>query len=200
MTKHASSRSGGSWWKTWGLRVGLLLITAAVVLLATTSSGERTPSVSRGADAAASQDSPKGQAGTGEAEVSLPTFNSGEANDSDGSPRETPGPTEPSEPGPDKFEPFTDLPQIDVALLPSQAWDTLDLISQSGPYPFSKDDSVFQNREGILPDQQRGYYREYTVITPGADNRGARRIVAGEAGELFYTDDHYSSFSEIGFS
>ncbi len=200
MPKHAPSPSGGSWWKTWGLRLGLLLIAAAVVLLATTSSGGQTPSVSPGADAAASQDSPKGQAGSGDPEISLPTFNSSEANSSEGSPQDAPAATEPSEPGPDKYEPFTDLPQINFALLPSQAWDTLDLISQSGPYPFSKDDSVFQNREGILPDQQRGYYREYTVITPGADNRGARRIVAGEAGELFYTDDHYSSFSEIGFS
>ena len=106
----------------------------------------------------------------------------------------------PTEAGPDSFQPFTDLPQISVALLPSEAWDTLDLISESGPYPFSKDDSVFQNREGILPDHPRGYYREYTVTTPGADNRGARRIVAGKAGELFYTENHYNSFAEIGFS
>ncbi|MEZ5341580.1 MAG: ribonuclease domain-containing protein [Acidimicrobiales bacterium] len=59
------------------------------------------------------------------------------------------------------------------------------------------DDSVFQNREGILPTQERGYYREYTVVTPGSDDRGARRIVAGEAGDLYYTADHYDSFKEI---
>ncbi len=61
----------------------------------------------------------------------------------------------------------------------------------------SKDGSTFQNREGILPPQPQGYYSEYTVETPGSSDRGARRIVGGKDGELYYTDDHYSSFSWI---
>lgn len=97
------------------------------------------------------------------------------------------------------YVPFTDLDVIDVGDLPVEAWDTLDLIAEGGPYPYDQDDSTFQNREGILPDQDRGYYREYTVDTPGLNHRGARRIVAGDAGELFYTSDHYESFSEIGY-
>ncbi|KOU01082.1 MULTISPECIES: ribonuclease domain-containing protein [Streptomyces] len=82
--------------------------------------------------------------------------------------------------------------------LPSQAHDTLDLIEQGGPYPFEQDGTVFQNREGILPSQSSGYYHEYTVITPGSDTRGARRIVTGEANqEDYYTADHYASFDLV---
>jgi ribonuclease T1 len=81
--------------------------------------------------------------------------------------------------------------------LPRAARETLRLIERDGPFPYDKDGSVFQNREGLLPDRQRGYYREYTVITPGENDRGARRIVAGEDGELYYTDDHYDSFQRI---
>ncbi|AWE53165.1 MULTISPECIES: ribonuclease domain-containing protein [Streptomyces] len=82
--------------------------------------------------------------------------------------------------------------------LPSQAHDTLDLIEQGGPFPFEQDGTVFQNREGILPSQSTGYYHEYTVITPGSDTRGARRIVTGEEPqEDYYTADHYASFDLI---
>ncbi|MFF4473699.1 ribonuclease domain-containing protein [Streptomyces sp. NPDC001599] len=82
--------------------------------------------------------------------------------------------------------------------LPSQAHDTLDLIEQGGPYPFEQDGTVFQNREGILPSQSSGYYHEYTVITPGSDTRGARRIVTGEESqEDYYTADHYASFDLV---
>jgi ribonuclease T1 len=89
------------------------------------------------------------------------------------------------------------LPVIYVDQLPREARDTLRLIDRGGPFPYSKDGSVFQNREGLLPDRPRGYYREYTVITPGENDRGARRIVGGERGELYYTADHYDSFSRI---
>ncbi len=92
---------------------------------------------------------------------------------------------------------FSDLQPITLSELPPEAVDTVNLILDDGPYPFSKDDSVFQNREGILPDFDRGHYREYTVITPGSSDRGARRIVAGELGEMYYTSDHYGSFREI---
>ncbi len=94
---------------------------------------------------------------------------------------------------------FSDLPTISPSELPIEAIDTLDLIASGGPYPYSKDDSTFQNREGILPDEAGGHYREYTVDTPGESDRGARRIVAGADGALYYTDDHYDSFSEIVF-
>lgn len=92
---------------------------------------------------------------------------------------------------------FSDLPTIRPADLPAEALDTLSLIGDGGPYPFRQDDGVFQNREGFLPDEPRGHYREYTVVTPGENDRGARRIVAGEDGALYYTSDHYASFSEI---
>ena len=82
------------------------------------------------------------------------------------------------------------------AFLPAEAIDTLRLIEGGGPYPYRQDDGVFGNREGRLPRQSRGYYREYTVETPGSRDRGARRIIAGGRPpvEYFYTDDHYGSF------
>ncbi|MFJ3669114.1 ribonuclease domain-containing protein [Streptomyces sp. NPDC090106] len=84
--------------------------------------------------------------------------------------------------------------------LPSQAYDTLELIEAGGPYPYSQDGSVFQNREGILPSQSTGYYHEYTVITPGSSTRGARRVVTGQDYEEdYYTSDHYASFDLIDY-
>ncbi|MEU0396108.1 ribonuclease domain-containing protein [Streptomyces sp. NPDC006208] len=82
--------------------------------------------------------------------------------------------------------------------LPSQAYTTLDLIDQGGPFPYRQDGSVFQNREGVLPSHSSGYYHEYTVKTPGSSTRGARRIVTGQAYEEdYYTSDHYASFDLI---
>lgn len=89
------------------------------------------------------------------------------------------------------------MPVITLHELPPEALDTLDLIQAGGPFPFERDGIDFQNRERLLPQQPRGYYREYTVITPGESDRGARRIIAGENGELYYTDDHYDSFAWI---
>lgn len=89
------------------------------------------------------------------------------------------------------------LPVITLDELPPEALETLARIENDGPFPFSKDGSTFQNRERVLPRQPTGYYREYTVITPGEDDRGARRIVGGEEGELYYTNDHYASFARI---
>lgn len=86
---------------------------------------------------------------------------------------------------------------IERAQLPPEAAATLALIGKGGPYPYAKDGAVFGNREGHLPKQRRGYYREYTVRTPGSRTRGARRIVRGASGELYYTDDHYNSFKRI---
>ena len=80
--------------------------------------------------------------------------------------------------------------------LPPEAQDTLDLIARGGPFPHRQDGAVFQNRERRLPAQARGYYREYTVRTPGERTRGARRIVIGgdPPSQYWYTDDHYASF------
>ncbi len=89
------------------------------------------------------------------------------------------------------------LPTIRFEDLPRQAKETIRLIEQDGPFPFERDGITFQNRERLLPNEPRGYYREYTVITPGSRDRGARRIIAGADGELYYTDDHYESFREV---
>lgn len=86
-----------------------------------------------------------------------------------------------------------------VAGLPPEAIATLEAIRHGGPFPYRKDGSVFHNREHALPERPRGYYREYTVPTPGAADRGARRIVTGgRPPEVFYyTADHYRSFRRI---
>jgi ribonuclease T1 len=93
------------------------------------------------------------------------------------------------------------LGEVGLSELPKEARHTLILIKQGGPFPYAKDGRVFGNYEGILPKQKRGYYHEYTVKTPGARNRGARRIVSGgdptSSGEYYYTDDHYATFRRI---
>src|SRR5690606_30216589 len=85
------------------------------------------------------------------------------------------------------------------AALPAEAHRTLQRIRDGGPFPYRQDGSVFHNRERLLPQRPRGWYREYTVDTPGARDRGARRIVAGgdPPSEFFYTADHYRSFRRI---
>ena len=81
---------------------------------------------------------------------------------------------------------------------PSTGGDRDDgLIGAGGPYPFPQDGAVFENRESLLPDADDGYYHEYTVETPGSADRGARRIVVGNQGEAYWTDDHYASFWRI---
>ena len=93
------------------------------------------------------------------------------------------------------------LPVVAAADLPREARQTLVLIRAGGPFPYERDGVVFQNRERILPQARRGHYREYTVRTPGAKNRGARRIVCGgkptAPDACWYTDDHYASFRRI---
>ncbi|GGO51002.1 hypothetical protein GCM10012286_52670 [Streptomyces lasiicapitis] len=86
---------------------------------------------------------------------------------------------------------------VEAARLPAEARRTLRLIDKGGPFPYGKDGSVFGNFEGELPREARGYYREYTVRTPGERDRGARRIVTGREGETYYTDDHYASFRAV---
>ena len=90
-----------------------------------------------------------------------------------------------------------DLPVVTLAELPVEARDTLRDIKLGGPFAYERDGAVFGNYERRLPKQQRGYYHEYTVNTPGANNRGARRIISGEMNEYYYTADHYKSFKRI---
>ncbi|MEV7183249.1 ribonuclease [Kitasatospora sp. NPDC093102] len=81
--------------------------------------------------------------------------------------------------------------------LPSQAQDTLGLIAKNGPYPYSRDGIVFENRESRLPKKADGYYHEFTVVTPGSNDRGTRRVVTGGSGEQYWSADHYATFQEI---
>ncbi len=90
---------------------------------------------------------------------------------------------------------------IAIADLPGEAQRTLVLIKQGGPFPYAKDGAVFGNYEKVLPQRQRGYYHEFTVKTPGARNRGAKRIIAGgnvaASRDYYYTDNHYATFKRI---
>lgn len=86
---------------------------------------------------------------------------------------------------------------VAFAQLPSEAQTAVRAIRAGGPFPYERDGVVFGNFERLLPARERGYYREYTVVTPGLKHRGARRIVAGAQGELYYTDDHYRSFRKV---
>lgn len=94
-------------------------------------------------------------------------------------------------------DPESGLPWVLEDHLPVEVQATLALIDQGGPFPNAKDGSVFHNFEGILPRHDDGYYREYTVLTPGSTGRGARRIVTGSADEYYWTEDHYASFERI---
>lgn len=94
------------------------------------------------------------------------------------------------------------MPTVTLSQLPAEAQHTESLVRQGGPFVYAKDGSTFGNRERLLPAKGRGYYREYTVKTPGARDRGARRIVCGGSqptrpDNCYYTGDHYASFSRI---
>ncbi|HEY2335790.1 MAG TPA: ribonuclease domain-containing protein [Burkholderiales bacterium] len=87
-----------------------------------------------------------------------------------------------------------DVPEKD---LPAEARQTLEAIKSNGPFPYQQDGATFANREKRLPLRTNGYYREYTVRTPGAKDRGPRRIIAGNGGEFYYSGDHYRTFRRI---
>jgi ribonuclease T1 len=98
--------------------------------------------------------------------------------------------------------PADGLPTVALSALPRQAQQTHALILSGGPFPYAKDGTVFGNRERLLPRHPRGYYREYTVKTPGSRNRGARRLVCGgqpptAPAACYYTEDHYASFRRV---
>ncbi|GAA6623320.1 ribonuclease domain-containing protein [Scytonema sp. NUACC26] len=92
---------------------------------------------------------------------------------------------------------MTGIPQVAISQLPPEVQITINLISQGGPFPHGKDSTVFKNLEGLLPSQPLGYYKEYTVETPGASDRGGRRLIVGQNGEMYYTSNHYNSFQEV---
>ena len=87
--------------------------------------------------------------------------------------------------------------KIDYDELPLEAHQTLKLIDNGGPFPYAKDGTVFYNREEKLPVKEFDYYHEYTVKSPESNDRGAKRIITGENGVKYFTDDHYQSFKEI---
>lgn len=89
------------------------------------------------------------------------------------------------------------LKTVGINELPREAKQTIKLIDDGGPFPYARDGVIFGNFEKVLPKQPRGWYHEYTVKTPGAKNRGARRIITGQDGALYYTADHYQSFKRV---
>ncbi len=98
---------------------------------------------------------------------------------------------------PSQLDPESGLPVVSLSALPPEARRTVQAIDRGGPFRYSQDGAVFENRERLLPRRPRGYYREYTVSTPGEDDRGPRRLVTGSADELYYTADHYASFVRV---
>jgi ribonuclease T1 len=132
---------------------------------------------------------------------------SGSAQPSPGQGTAQPGPTQPGPARSGTLPPSaadrgavanpSGLPTIGESQLPREGRATLALIRRGGPFPYERDGVTFGNFERILPRKSGGYYREYTVPTPGESDRGARRIVAGKAGEKYYTADHYESFKFI---
>jgi ribonuclease T1 len=94
-------------------------------------------------------------------------------------------------------QPGDKMPTIKVDQLPAEGRKTASLIAAGGPFPYRQDGQEFQNRERLLPLKPAGYYKEYTVDTPGSADRGARRLIGGSQGELYYTDDHYVSFKRV---
>ena len=109
----------------------------------------------------------------------------------------TAGPVVPSPASSLGLDADSGLPLVALVALPPEAAETMARIATDGPFPYRQDGATFENREGILPDADDGYYHEFTVETPGSADRGARRIVIGNQGEAYWTDDHYGSFWRI---
>ncbi|TQS94395.1 ribonuclease [Arthrobacter sp. TS-15] len=113
-----------------------------------------------------------------------------------GSPSTSPQVVSTSAPGRAVANPSA-LPSINASQLPREARQTLALIAKGGPYPYDRDGVNFGNFEGLLPKKSGGFYKEYTVRTPGESDRGARRIIVGKDSAKYYTPDHYESFKFI---
>jgi ribonuclease T1 len=106
-------------------------------------------------------------------------------------------PAQSAQPAQSGRDPASGLAWVALSGLPREARTTYRLILAGGPYPYSRDGVVYQNREGVLPRRSRGSYHEYTVRTPGSSDRGARRLVCAAVPECYYTDDHYASFRRV---
>lgn len=89
------------------------------------------------------------------------------------------------------------MSKIDYDDLPDAAKEIMKKIDEGGSFPHAQDGTIFKNDRNILPAKEMGYYKEYTVPTPGIQHRGTRRIVTGKGGEKYYTSDHYKTFSDI---
>lgn len=139
-----------------------------------------------GANDAAAPAASSAKTSTGKTSSAKPTPATSGSSASAAASRKTDAPANPSK-----------LPVIKASQLPKEGQQTLALIGKGGPYPYDRDGINFGNFEGVLPKQPGGYYREFTVPTPGASNRGAKRIIVGNGGEKYYTEDHYASFSFI---
>ncbi len=96
----------------------------------------------------------------------------------------------------DKSEPTTTTATVPASEHTAIA-TVLVAVGGGDPLPYRRDGDVFENREAVLPAKPRGYYREYTVPTPGSEDRGARRLVIGADGDVWYTADHYRSFQQL---
>ncbi|WP_412539900.1 ribonuclease domain-containing protein [Longispora sp. K20-0274] len=153
----------------------LVVAVLAVLLIGKLTSGPTKTTANDGAQATASAQDGTAAPATG------------------GSPNSKPRPkptTAPPTPG-------SGLKTIKVADLPAEGRRTLTLIDQGGPFPYKQDGVIFENRDRRLPQKASGYYHEYTVVTPGESDRGARRLITGEDGDLYYTADHYDSFQQV---
>ncbi len=93
--------------------------------------------------------------------------------------------------------PVSGLATVRLDQLPKEAAQTLALVDKGGPFPYDRDGITFANQERLLPKRPNGYYKEYTVPTPGSKDRGARRLIVGKDGDVYYTDDHYASFRQV---
>jgi len=105
--------------------------------------------------------------------------------------------TEPAPAAGAQTDPVSGLPYVAESQLPTKAREVLAAIRAGGPFEFDEDGTVFGNYEGLLPEHVSGYYREYTVQLPGERTRGAHRLVVGDHGEVYWTEDHYQSFSVV---
>ncbi|MFJ8041472.1 ribonuclease domain-containing protein [Kitasatospora sp. NPDC096147] len=177
---------------------------AVALLLALTGCGSGKPAATPSGAAAASTPAAVSPPATRTPPVPSPPAGGPSATGLSTGPSATgakPSPPKPSAPGtasPTGWVPTSAAyPDVCRSALPPQARDTLGLIAKGGPYPYRSDGIVFENREGRLPKEGSGYYHEYTVVTPGAQTRGTRRIVTGSAGQQYWTDDHYDSFAEV---
>ena len=187
---------------TWGALVVIVLLAAFLWWTDTLGTGDDQAGTGGTTTAASATDSPTASptptsSPTPTDAPTSPTASARPTSATPSPPTSRPTSTPTSTPSPSAtVDPVSGLPLVLLSDLPIEAAEVVEDIDAGGPYEFDRDGITFGNYEGILPDRERGYYREYTVPTPGLDHRGARRIVTG-GDTLYWTDDHYESFSVI---